>query len=138
MIPPLLFVYGTLRRLYGHPQHAMLERNSEFVGEGAIQAQLFYLGNYPGALLSVEPSDRVIGEVYRLDGCQADDTLRQLDEYEGLGQADPEACEYRREVVTVRLADGSMVHAWAYVLNREPQGCIRIVSGDYFEWRASQ
>jgi len=38
----------------------------------------------------------------------------------------------------VRLADGSVLNAWAYVLNREPQGCPRILSGDYLEWRASQ
>jgi gamma-glutamylcyclotransferase (GGCT)/AIG2-like uncharacterized protein YtfP len=138
MISPFLFVYGTLRRLYGHPQHAVLERNGGFVGEGTIQAQLFYLGNYPGARLSVNPSDRVFGEVYCLEASQTGDTLRQLDEYEGLGHADPEVHEYRREIVTVRLADGSVVDAWAYVLNLEPQGCLRILSGDYLEWRDSR
>jgi len=138
MIPQLLFVYGTLRRRCAHPQHAVLEGNGEFVGEGTIQAHLFYLGNYPGALLSADPSDRVFGEVYRLGASHAAEALQQLDKYEGIDEADPEAPEYRREMVTVRLADGSMLDAWAYVLNREPQGCLRILSGDYLEWRASQ
>jgi gamma-glutamylcyclotransferase (GGCT)/AIG2-like uncharacterized protein YtfP len=136
MTDPILFVYGTLRRLHGGERHAWLARNSRFGGEGTVQAQLFSLGNYPGLVLSKDPRDKVLGEIYRLTS-HPDDMLRELDEYEGIGPTHPETHEYRREIVTVRLAEGSTVNAWAYVLNREPAGCPRILSGDYVEWRAS-
>jgi pyruvate carboxylase len=135
MTTPRLFVYGTLRRLYGHERHSLLERYAEFEAEGTVQAQLFNLGNYPGIVPSLDASDRVVGETYLLEPSRLDDTLRQLDDYEGTSPANPEPHEYRREILAVRLADGSRVEAWAYVLNREPPGCQRIASGDYLERR---
>src|SRR5260370_574313 len=93
-----LFVYGTLRRLHGHEMQALLERNAEFLSEGIVQGQLFNLGHYPGLVLSTDPSDRTIGEVYRLEESRMDHTLRELDDYEGIGPNDPEPHEYRREV----------------------------------------
>ena len=60
-----------------------------------------------------------------------------MDEYEGIGPSYPVPQEYRREVVAVQLAEGSVADAWVYVFNGEPLGCPRILSGDYMEWRAS-
>ena len=91
----------------------MIGQNARFEGEGTVQGQLFDLGVYPGVVLSPDAQDRVIGEVYRLDPLSAGETLRELDEYEGM--------EYRREIVPVRLEDRSSVEAWAYVLNRRPE-----------------
>jgi gamma-glutamylcyclotransferase (GGCT)/AIG2-like uncharacterized protein YtfP len=137
MTTPFLFVYGTLRRLAGHEAHSVLERNARFEGEGTVPAQLFSLGHYPGLVLSEDPSDRVLGEVYRLEPSHMDDTLQELDAYEGMGRSDPHPHKYRREVITVHLATGSTVDAWAYVLIHVPPGSPRIPSGDYLEWRAS-
>jgi gamma-glutamylcyclotransferase (GGCT)/AIG2-like uncharacterized protein YtfP len=126
-----LFVYGTLRRLYGHERHALLERNATFAGEGTVQGQLFNLGNYPGLVLSQDPLDRVLGEVYHIDPFHFAETMRELDDYEGLALANP---EYRREIVCVRMADRSAIEAWAYILNRDPRVYARIVSGDYLRF----
>lgn len=93
-----------------------------------MQAQIFDMGRYPGLVLSADPADKVHGEVYRLESAQTDHVLQELDEYEGT--------EYRREPVTARFADGATAAAWLYVLNRDSQGCPRIPSGDYLQWRA--
>jgi gamma-glutamylcyclotransferase (GGCT)/AIG2-like uncharacterized protein YtfP len=115
--------------------HGLLDLHGRFESEGTVQGQLFDLGNYPGLVLSRDPLDRVLGEIYRLEPSLAEETLRQLDEYEGIRLAEPETNEYRREIVTVRLTDGSAVDAWAYVLQRAPENFLRILSGDYLEGR---
>ena len=120
---PLLFVYGTLRRMRGSAMHPLLAGRAAFEGTGTVQGQLFDLGRYPALVLSVEPSDRVIGEVYRLEPSRSEVTQRELDEYEGT--------EYRREEVSIRMADGATVEAWAYVWSGDPSGCRRIPSGEW-------
>ena len=137
MATPLVFVYGTLRRLHGGELHALLRHHARFEGEGSVQAQLFNLGDYPGLVHSANPSDRVLGEVYRLEPSHLSETLEQMDGYEGIGPSYPVPPEYRREVVAVQLAEGSVADAWVYVFNGEPLGCPPIPSGDYMEWRAS-
>jgi gamma-glutamylcyclotransferase (GGCT)/AIG2-like uncharacterized protein YtfP len=129
-------VYGTLRRLNGSDPHALLQRKANLESEGTIQGQLFNLGEYPGLVLSTDSADRVVGEVYRLDAAHIDDTLRELDEYEGMGPTSPQPHEYRREMVRVDLKNGSNVDAWAYVLNQVPRKSARIPSGDYLDRHA--
>ena len=137
MATPLVFVYGTFRRLHGRELHALLAHHARFEGEGSVQAQLFNLGDYPGLVRSANPSDRVLGEVYRLEPSHLSETFEEMDEYEGIGPSYPAPQEYRREVVAVQLGEGAVADAWVYVFNGEPLGCPRIPSGDYMEWRAS-
>ena len=85
MATPLVFVHGTFRRLHGRELHALLAHHARFEGEGSVQAQLFNLGDYPGLVRSRNPSDRVLGEVYRLEPSHLSETLREMDEYEGIG-----------------------------------------------------
>ncbi len=96
-----------------------------------MQAQLFNLGNYPGLVLSVDPLDRVLGEVYRIGPSHFAETMRKLDDYEGVTLPNP---EYRREIVTVHLTNGPAIEAWAYILNRDPRRYTRIISGDYLRF----
>ena len=131
-----LFVYGTLRRFFGHAMHAVLAEHAEFAGEGTMAAQLFDLGRYPGAVLSAAGDERVVGEVYRLREPQAAETLRRLDEYEGVAPGATEPREYRRDRTSVRMTGGETIDAWVYVLNRVPRHGRRIESGDYTRWRA--
>ncbi len=91
-----------------------------------MHGQLFNLGKYPGLVLSDDAHDRVLGEVYRIAPAHLAETMRELDDYEGIALANP---EYRREVVTVHLANGPAIEAWAYILNRDPRRYTRIVSG---------
>jgi gamma-glutamylcyclotransferase (GGCT)/AIG2-like uncharacterized protein YtfP len=114
----------------------VLRLDAEFVGKGAVRGQLFSLGAYPGLMPSDNAADWVKGEVYEIAPRAFEDTLATLDQYEGITASEPEPHEYRREVVKVRLANGETT-AWAYVLNRPPQGP-RIPSGDFLEWQHSR
>lgn len=136
--PKHLFVYGTLRDDLHHDIYRVLVRASRFVDEGVVHAKLFDLGKYPGMVLSDSGEDRVKGEVYRLASGTANATLKILDDYEGLGPTVPIPHEYRRQVVKVRLKNGLIVSAWAYVLATEQPKRPRIHSEDYLEWRQGQ
>jgi gamma-glutamylcyclotransferase (GGCT)/AIG2-like uncharacterized protein YtfP len=137
MMPSRLFVYGTLRRDNGDAIHSLLQKRARLVGDGTVGGQLFDLGEYPGLVLSPSASEKVYGEVYELDPSVLEVTIRALDDYEGIGSADPQPQEYRREAVRVNMDDGSTLEAWAYVLSSVPNGCTRI-PGNYLEWRESR
>ena len=62
-----LFVYGTLRGDMSHPYGSVLKSHAEFVGKASFKGRLFDIGEYPGAIASSSPSDRVVGELYRID-----------------------------------------------------------------------
>lgn len=129
-----LFVYGTLCKSLGHEMHGVLERAARLVGEATAQGTLYDLGAYPG-LVTAEGGDGCVkGELYALDPSDAQSALEVLDAYEGCSAADPEPHEYRREVLRVRLADGSELAAWTYLLNRSHAGLMPVPGGDYVAW----
>lgn len=135
MRPHYLFVYGTLRKAFEHEMHAVLERAARLVGEATVPGALYDLGAYPGLVVAEAGAARVTGELYALDPGGAQIALEALDAYEGCGAADPEPHEYRREVLRVRLADGSELAAWTYLLNRSHAGLTPVPGGDYVAWR---
>ena len=132
--PKHLFVYGTLRGDPRHDMYDVLARSAAFAGDGSVHARLYDLGEYPGIVISPSQEDVVIGEVYELDPDNASDVLRVLDDYEGLGPSDPAPHEYLRTVVQVRLTDGRIVPAWAYVLSQADPPHPRIPVSDYLKW----
>ena len=110
----LLFVYGTLRR--GFPLHHHLRRlGAEFVGSGSVQAELFDLGEFPGARKSTKPGKTVQGELYRLR--RAESALRVLDQVEGVSPRTPEKGQFQRATTEVTLPNGVRRVAWIYWLN---------------------
>ncbi len=130
-----VFVYGTLRR--GFPLHYHLEQSApRFLGKGTIQARLYDLGEFPGALLSGNSADTVNGELYELT-C-AEEELRALDEVEEYDPERPEQSIFIRRTVEVQLEDGKRTEAWAYFLPGEPTRARPIPSGDYEEVRRSR
>ena len=133
-----LFVYGTLRDDPAHEMFHVLARNAEFFGEATVAGRLYDLGEYPGLVLSSDGSDRVKGELYRLNESTAGNTLSVLDDYEGMGPTDPLPHEYRRALVTAYLSDGRSMTAWAYILDRPSTSLPRIMSGDFSLWRLSR
>lgn len=126
-----LFVYGTLLRAVGHGMHAFLSRNAEFAGEAVFNGRLYLVAHYPGAVPSVDPNEKVFGELYRLR--RAADFLPALDDYEGCGPKAPQPAEYIRETRPVNLAGGNRVHAWIYIYKRPVDDLPRIVSGRFLE-----
>ena len=123
-----VFVYGTLRR--GFPLHRHLKKmNAHYLGKGTVRAKLYDLGEYPGAVTSILPTDRIKGELYELA-----EPLRQLKELDTLEEFDPlhpaKSLFVRRSVV-VRLEDGDQSRAWIYLLNKKPVHARPIRRGDY-------
>ena len=128
-----LFVYGTLRRATDNPMHQLLY-GTTLVGTGIFQGKLYDLGNYPAAVPSDDPADRVHGEVYRLDDPPT--TLALLDRYEACTEADAWPHEYVRTVVPIRLDDGGEAATQIYLYNRAVAELTPVGSGDYLRWRA--
>lgn len=113
-----------------------LSRVAEFVGEADVQGRLYHLGNYPG-MVSTDEGKRVRGEVYEITADHWQETIQQLDRYEGCSESDPPPHEYRRELVQAHLDSGEHVSAWAYVLNRATDGLSEIPSGDFLSARSN-
>ncbi len=114
-----LFVYGTLRR--GERADVSKKCAATYVGVARARGKMFRVEDHPGMVESDDESDKVIGEVYRLE-----DALRAwpvLDEYEG--------DEFERSVTSVRMADGQILQAWAYFYRGDTSQKDRISSGDY-------
>jgi gamma-glutamylcyclotransferase (GGCT)/AIG2-like uncharacterized protein YtfP len=117
-----LFVYGTLRK--GDARAHRLLGAARFVSKGTVSGRLYDLGDYPGLRKTPRGGARVGGEVYELAGPDPERRLAILDRYEG--------AEFRRARVVVRLRDGRVHRAWAYVLaNQPPKGTRPIPTGVY-------
>jgi gamma-glutamylcyclotransferase (GGCT)/AIG2-like uncharacterized protein YtfP len=123
MPPPLVFVYGSLRR--GDSAHARLRAGAVRLGPATIRGRLYDLGPYPAARPSRRPCERVHGERYRLTRPAA---LAALDMYEGCDPAGGAANEYRREAVPVECA-GRRCDAWVYWYARSQRGARRLPAG---------
>lgn len=134
MRPPMLvFVYGTLRPDSGHPMSRYLAAHAEHDGEAVLEeADLYDLGSYPG--VKVPGGGSVVGDLFALHPETADEVLAKLDDYEGCGADDPPPHQYARQLLTVSVADGDDVEAWAYVLRRVPVQAVPIPSGDYLAY----
>lgn len=126
----LLFVYGTL--LKGHQEDWKSEVGATLVGRGRIKAELYDLGDYPGAVDADDLSKQsVFGEVYKLN--HANYAFNLLDQYEECKPNDPGNSLFLRKVVPVTMQDGRREYAWAYFYNRGVKGATPIPSGNYRE-----
>ena len=126
--PPLLFVYGTLRRGSDHANAARLARESEWLGTATLIGTLYRVSWHPALVL--EGSDIVTGDLLRLTDPTA--SLPWLDAFESCGPDDPPPHDYRREMAEVTTADGP-VSAMVYVWNLPLTGLERIASGDWLK-----
>nr|WP_277817199.1 gamma-glutamylcyclotransferase family protein [Solimonas terrae] len=126
-----MFVYGSLRRACAAPSHALIAEHCAFVATAHLNAQLFEIDGYPGAVASDDPRDRVTGELYRIH-----DEARlfaTLDDYEECSARFVQPHEYRRAKRPVTAEDGRLLDAWTYLYNRPTAASRRIVSGDYLD-----
>ena len=123
-VPELLFIYGTL-----HPDRApaaiapTARLLKPFGGPGAnratLQARLYNLGAYPGVLLSDDPSEAVVGELFELPiGSQGTAILALLDAYEDFRITDPTNSLFLRQRTVATLADGATQECWVYTYNQ--------------------
>ena len=129
MIPPYLFVYGTLRCDAGNPMQQLLVRHATCVGSGTYQGRLYRIECYPGVVPSDDPDDRVYGDVYCLS--EPDRILAELDRYEECGPDFPEPAEYIRIRQQITLLGGDTISAWVYVYHRPALNLPLMPSGDF-------
>jgi gamma-glutamylcyclotransferase (GGCT)/AIG2-like uncharacterized protein YtfP len=115
-----LFVYGTLMRASGHVAYRLLEPHTEYVGEGYFVGRLYRAGDYPVAVASSNPNDRVFGELYRIINTQT--LFTALDEYEGDGFVRRKEPIFDNEAVS---------EAWMYVFRGDVTPLARIASGRF-------
>jgi gamma-glutamylcyclotransferase (GGCT)/AIG2-like uncharacterized protein YtfP len=125
-----LFVYGTLRQGYDLRLMDKVRHLIRYIGQGKVNADLYDLGRYPGAVRRREATE-VIGDVFELMNPKS--VLRTLDRYEGIGPGKA-ATEFVRRRSRVKLRSGQTVFAWVYWYNLEPAGKIRIKHKNYLNY----
>lgn len=82
--------------------------SAEFLGKATVAGVLVKVDWYPGLVL--EGATRVYGEVYEVD----EQTLRALDEFEGIGIEDKRNDEYKRVQASVQLETGEQLECAIY------------------------
>lgn len=126
----LLFVYGTLRKAHDGSLHPFLHKQAEFIDNACVPGKLYRISTYPGAvLLPAGGGHWIHGELYRLLRPRL--TLQQLDDYEECANGFPLPHEYRREQISVTLANNTHPQAWAYLYQHATYDLQRIDTGDY-------
>ncbi len=118
-----LFVYGTLRKNYELKLKEKIAKELEYIGRAKVEATLYDLGSYPGAIKETEKSE-VIGDVFKVNNPEK--VFGILDEYEGN--------EFKREKEQVKLRSGKSVDAWIYWYNKKPEGKQKIHYKDYLNY----
>ncbi|MAD74304.1 MAG: gamma-glutamylcyclotransferase [Rheinheimera sp.] len=133
-MPEYLFVYGTLRqhakrRAAGQRCFQLLQQHASLIGQGRLQAKLYLVDYYPGAVASNNPQWQVTGEVYQLK--QPALLLAELDQYEECGPGFASPTEYLRLKQPIMLNSGEIITAWVYIYNQSTDGLQQILSGDF-------
>ena len=129
-----LFVYGSLRSGFHNSVYAYISRYFIFDGMGAVQGNLYDVGEYPAAIPCTE-DHFITGELYHISQVEEFDwVMEQLDDYEGLLVEPGGNPLFRRETVNV-LFNNTTVIAWMYWYNREITNEHRIESGDYVAYK---
>lgn len=127
MASEYLFVYGTLKRSFNHPMHALLVQHAEYAGSAAMCGRMYRVAHYPGVVRSDDTAHVVQGELYRLTN--AETLLGLLDDYEECSPSHSQPHEYVRKTCPVSLRDSQQVQAWVYLYAREVSALPLIASG---------
>ncbi len=125
-----LFVYGSLHTA-SNPFHRLLKQKAKKIGEGTAAGSLYFIGRYPGAVMSKD-GKKIYGTIFLLEDINL---LEELDKYEEYNPLQPEHSLFIRKAVTVTGEDGKNHRAWIYVYNREVSNKELIESGNYSEFR---
>ena len=127
MTEDYLFVYGTLRK--NTERHDLLQRCCDYIDTGMLQAVMYLISYYPGVILTDDPQQQVVGEVYRIHQPQL--LLAELDDYEECSSSFVEPHEYVRQLQMICLSNGNKLPAWVYLYNHPISGKKLITSGDF-------
>lgn len=125
----LLSVYGTLL----DPKNQVakfLQSNAEFYADGYFRGKLYNLGEYPGAVESNNPEDKVYGSVFALE--KPETVLSMLDEYEEIGDQFAEPNEFIRTKTEIVVGKNEKLLCWIYLYSRSTENLSPIKT-----WRIS-
>ncbi|MEM3381853.1 MAG: gamma-glutamylcyclotransferase family protein, partial [Candidatus Bathyarchaeia archaeon] len=86
--------------------------------KGRIQAKLYNLGEYPGAV--EHRGSYVYGKVYEVKNI--DKVLPLLDKYEEFYPDNPSNSLYIRKIMRVIMENGENLRAFVYIYNRNVEG----------------
>lgn len=131
-----LFVYGTLRKGFGHPLAELLERSGEFFTGGWCKGLLYDLGPYPVLTKTTAIEQNVFGDVFLLHNEQ--ELLTILDEYEAVGGYLDTGITYERVKVNIESLNGVNISAWVYLFQGTLKHLQPIESGDYLNYIKSK
>ena len=115
---PHLFAHGTLRQ-GGRSNGLIAGAASLGRAETAEDYALFIIKNKP--VVTKRPVTKIKGEVYTV----TDDMLTLVDRFEGHPRIN------KRDMVPVKLEDGSTVEAWLYFHIQPLRESVLIESGEY-------
>ncbi|CAH8283269.1 gamma-glutamylcyclotransferase (GGCT)/AIG2-like uncharacterized protein YtfP [Mariniflexile fucanivorans] len=124
-----LFVYGTLLKDFESYMSKFLERNSNFIGSGTFQGNLYQISWYPGAILSHNTNDKVYGHIFKIKNPEK--TFQVLDDYEGIGDTGEHANEYTRTLIEAYLNETERIKTYVYIYNLPTAHLKHISSGKY-------
>jgi len=126
-----LFVYGTLRRsiVSSKDIRHLLNHETESLGMATVNGRLYNIGSYPGLILSNNPEEIVMGELYTIKNRRV--VLSTFDQYEGCCEPFPKPWEYQRTTAEVTTDGGDKVRSWLYTYQWDVNEKMRIPSGDY-------
>ena len=94
-----LFVYGTLRKEFDLELSKEIEEDIVYIGNAAINGELYDIGEYPAALPSDDKNSKILGEIYKVNHPRK--IFKLLDEYEGFDKNHLENSEYYRRKETL-------------------------------------
>lgn len=110
-----VFVYGTLRPSFGNYEWCLKDRTTSEQPATLDAAVMLSNGGFPYVKRTDDPTQVVVGTLMHLDPAQRTQTMRDLDMLEGFIKPGARMNHYDREVVQVRLTDGSLADAWTYL-----------------------
>lgn len=128
-----VFVYGTLRAGEINDMNRAAERHGlpapQHIGAATLGGRLYDFGKYPGMVLSDNPAERTLGDVYRIP----EPLVAVLDEIEEVYPG--EAGLFVREVQDVACA-GQSYSCFVYPVGGSAVlGLTRIADGDWVNYR---
>jgi len=129
-----LFVYGSLRQGFNSAAYQYITQYFELIGHGKAKGILYDLGPYPAAIPAGNTWN-IQGELYRiLEEDEFEYAIAQLDDYEGVHTSYDQTAVYRRDITSVKLADGSELEACIYWYTGDVAGKPVVESGDVLEY----
>lgn len=124
-----LFVYGTLRPVFGHPLGRALAKEGSLVGTARVPGRLFDFGEYPVAIPVPEGQNELVGEVFAIPSDHK--LIPELDAYEDYHPSNPEQSLFVRAKVLATFSGTDCREVEIYWYRASVEGLPRIDSGDY-------